>query len=199
VTATLVLASASRARQALLAAAGVPFVADPAALDETEVKESLRSEGASSAAAAETLAELKALRVSARHAGALVVGADQILELDGTWYDKPVDRAGARAHLVALRGRTHELACCQCAVRDGRRLWHDHARARLTMRDFSDAFLDTYLDAAGPDAQDTVGAYRLEGLGAQLFDRVEGDVFTILGLSLLPLLGFLRAHGVVAS
>jgi septum formation protein len=195
----LVLASASRTRQQLLGAAGVAFDVDPASIDEAGVRESLRSAGASSAAAAETLAELKATRVSQRQPDRLVLGADQILELGGAWLDKPTDRAEARAQLMALRGRSHELVCCQCVVRNGARLWHHHDRARLTMRAFSESFLEAYLSAAGADLVEAVGAYRLEGRGVQLFDRIEGEFFTILGLPLLPLLGFLREHGVVAS
>ncbi len=190
----IVLASASAARATLLRAAGVALAAEPAAIDEGEVKASLRAAGASAAAAAETLAELKAQRVSRRRPGALVIGADQMLECEGAWYDKPADAPQARAQLLALRGRRHELAGCAVAVRDGRRLWHHQDRAHMTMRAFSDGFLDWYLAAVGAGALQSVGAYRLEGLGAQLFHRVEGDYFSILGLPLLPLLEFLRGQ-----
>ena len=134
-----------------------------------------------------------------RHPGALVIGADQMLDCEGVWFDKPTGRDGAREQLKALRGRTHRLVSCAVIVRDGERIWHQIDRARLTMRNFSDAFLDEYLDSAGDDVLHSVGAYQLEGLGAQLFHRVDGDFFTILGLPLLPVLGFLRVHGVITE
>jgi septum formation protein len=195
----VVLASSSPTRRHLLAAAGVSFEVDPPNLDEAEIRASLRGEGANGARAAETLAELKAVRVSRRKPGRLVLGADQILDLDGTWLEKPPDRDAARRQLQSLRGTSHQLLGCQCVVRDGERLWHYHDRARLTMRAFSDTFLDYYLSAAGAELTESVGAYRLEGLGVQLFERIEGEFFAILGLSLLPLLSFLRGHGVVAA
>ena len=193
----VVLASASRSRAMLLGNAGVDAVRDPAAIDEEEVKASFRAEGADAATVAQALAELKAQRVSGRYPGALVIGADQMLDCNGVWFDKPVDRDHARAHLAALRGRTHELIAAVVVVRDRAVLWHHVARARLTVRPFGDAFLEDYLDRVGDDALLSVGAYQLEGLGAQLFSRIEGDYFTVLGLPLLPLLGFLRGHGVV--
>ncbi|HLI10182.1 MAG TPA: nucleoside triphosphate pyrophosphatase [Alphaproteobacteria bacterium] len=195
----VVLASASRTRASLLSHAGVPCIADPAGIDEDEIKRSLRGDGASAARAAEALAELKALKVSSRHGGALVIGADQMLECDGTWFDKPADRAQARAQLSALRGRRHRLVAAVVAMRDGIRLWHHIDHADLSMRHFSDAFLDAYLDRAGDSVCASVGAYQLEGLGAQLFSSIEGDHFTILGLPLLPLLDFLRAQKVLPT
>lgn len=194
----VVLASASRQRLELLRCAGVDLRAEPARVDEAEVKTSLLAEKATVAAAAETLAELKALKVSRREPGALVIGADQILECNGRWYDKPPDRAAAAEHLRALNGKTHALVTAACVVRDGIRIWHHGEAPRLTMRPFDDAFIESYLDAAGTGILQTVGAYQLEGLGAQLFSKVSGDYFTILGLPLLPLLGFLREHGVPA-
>ncbi len=134
-----------------------------------------------------------------RHASdALVIGADQILDCDSAWFDKPLDRMRAAADLRALSGKRHSLATVVCVVRDDLRLWHHRESARLTMRPLGDAFIEAYLDAIGEDSLASVGAYQLEGLGAQLFSRVEGDYFTILGLPLLPLLEFLRNHGVVA-
>ena len=195
----VVLASASRSRLDLLRRAGLRLRADPARVDESEVKASLRAERADAAAAAETLAELKASKVSLRAPGALVIGADQILECDGRWFDKPADRAGAAAHLRALGGKHHALVTAACVVRDGVRIWHHREAPRLTMRPLDTAFIESYLDDAGPEVLETVGAYRLEDLGAQLFTKVSGDYFTILGLPLLPLLGFLREHGVPAS
>lgn len=194
----IVLASASRSRSAMLNAAGVEFEADPAGIDEDEVKRSLQAEGATAMAIAETLAELKAQQVSLRHAGALVVGADQVLVCNGTLFDKPPDLAHARGHLVALRGRNHHLHAGVCVVRDGEYLWHHNDTAELAMRNLSDSFIETYLDTIGDDALLSVGAYQLEGYGAQLFDHVRGDFFTILGLPLLPLLEFLRGYGVLA-
>lgn len=193
---TLVLASGSRTRAAMLEQAGLTAILDKPLVDEEEVKEAGRVEGVSADIVAEALAELKAQRITRRHPGALVVGADQMLECEGRWFDKPADRAAARDQLLALRGRTHRLVSCAVVVRDGERIWHRTDSARLTMRNFSEAFLDDYLDRAGDDVLHSVGAYQLEGLGAQLFHRVEGDFFTILGLPLLPLLGFLRVHGV---
>ncbi len=194
----VVLASASRARLELLLCAGVATRAEPARVDEQEVRASLRAERAGVEDAAETLAELKALKVSRHASGALVIGADQILVCDGAWFDKPPDRTRAAADLRALSGKRHSLATAVCVVRDGVQLWHHRESARLTMRPLGDAFIDAYLDAIGADALVSVGAYQLEGLGAQLFSRIEGDYFTILGLPLLPLLEFLRNHGVVA-
>ncbi|CAO3372094.1 Maf family protein [Azospirillum argentinense] len=196
---TVVLASGSRTRAEMLERAGVRVALAPAAVDEEEIKLAARAEGAPVEDVAEALAELKAQRVTRKHPGALVIGADQMLECEGRWFDKPADRAAARAQLQDLRGRTHRLVSCAVVIRDGERLWHHVDRARLTMRPFSDAFLDSYLNASGDDVLGSVGAYHLEGLGAQLFHRVDGDFFTILGLPLLPLLGFLRVHGVIAE
>ena len=195
---TMVLASASTARRTMLRNAGLIFETEAARIDEEEIKTALRAEGADGAQAAETLAELKAQRVSARHGGSLVIGADQILDCEGRWFDKPSDRAQAVSHLRALSGRTHSLVSSACVVRDGQRLWHHGDQARLTMRALGDTFIESYLSELGDAAFTSVGAYQLEGLGAQLFSRVEGDVFTILGLPLLPLLDFLRNRGVLA-
>lgn len=194
----LVLASASAARRAVLQAAGLRFAVEAAAVDEAAIKESARAEGLSAADAASMLAEAKARRV-VRRAGddALVIGADQILVCDGAWFDKPADRAAARAHLLALRGATHELATALVCWRGGEQLWGHVEAPRLTMRAFSDAFLDAYLEAEGDAVLASVGAYRLEGLGAHLFASVRGEHAAVLGLPLLPLLGFLRGHGVL--
>jgi len=197
--AAVVLASASPARAALLRAAGIPMTIDAAAVDEAEVKASLRTAGAEPAAIAEALAELKAERVSRRHPGSLVIGADQVLECDGALFDKPPDLAAARNQLLTLRGRRHQLVSAVVLARDGQRVWHHVDRANLTMRDFSSRFLDHYLQSAGEAALSSVGAYQLEGVGAQLFAGIDGDYFTILGLPLLPLLDILREHGVLPS
>ncbi len=193
------LASASPIRAEMLRRAGVGAGIEAAMIDEGEVKSALRGERAAASMVAETLAELKAMRVSRRHPGALVVGADQMLVCGDAWFDKPADKTAARAQLQALRGRKHALVSAVCVVRDGTRLWHHQDQASLWMRGFSDAFLDRYLDIAGEDCTSTVGAYRVEGPGVQLFSRIEGDHFTILGLPLLPLLDYLRRHDVVPT
>lgn len=193
----LILASASKSRANLLRAAGVAVEIVPAHTDEESVKASLKAEGATVAQCAETLAELKAVQVSQRHDNALVIGADQMLECDGVWFDKPADMAGARSHLMILRGKTHVLPTAVAVALNGARIWHHVAMPRLTVRPFSDAFIETYLESAGTSVLSSVGAYQLEGLGAQLFSKIEGDFFTILGLPLLQLLAFLREHEVL--
>lgn len=193
----LILASGSAARAAVLAEAGVPFEAVPAAVDEVAVKEGMLAEGAPPRDIADALAEMKALRVAAKLPGALVLGADQVLSCEGRVYDKPRDAAEARDQLLALRGRSHDLHAAAVVYEDARPVWRHVGRARLTMRRFSDAFLDGYLAAQGRAVCDTVGAYRIEAGGAQLFARVDGDLFTIMGLPLLELLDFLRTRRVV--
>tara|TARA_Y100000588_G_scaffold379102_1_gene460710 strand:+ start:527 stop:1126 length:600 start_codon:yes stop_codon:yes gene_type:complete len=195
----VILASASQSRGAVLRDAGIVFGRDPAAVDEKSVKEAFRIRKKSAGHVAGTLAELKAQQVSQRHPGALIIGADQMLQCDGIWFDKPPDIDHARGHLIALRGKTHELLSAVCVVRDGQCLWRHLESARLTMRPFSDSFLDEYLAAAGDVVCASVGAYLLENRGAQLFSRIEGDYFTILGLPLLPLLSFLVNQGVVTA
>lgn len=198
-TPRLILASASPSRAAVMRQAGLPALSEPAQVDETEVKSGLEAEGAGAREIAETLAELKAQKISRRRPGAIVVGADQILECEEVRFDKPIDLDQAAAHLRSLSGKTHRLISAVCVVRDSARLWHHIAEARLTMRPLSEDFIKDYLAAVGPVALTSVGAYQLEGLGAQLFTRVEGDYFTILGLPLLPLMDFLRNHGVIAT
>ncbi len=195
----VVLASKSAARASMLRGAGVAFVTDSADVDEAPVRDALRDDDADTRAAAIALAELKAIRVAARHPGALVIGADQILDCDGVWFDKPTDMTQARAHLLALRGRDHRQFSGVCLVRDGVTLWTHADLAVLTMRSFSDNFLDAHLAATGDAVLSCVGAYQLEGLGAQLFSAVEGDYFTVLGMPLLPLLDALRGHGVIVE
>lgn len=195
----VVLASGSAPRARMLANAGVVFTVDPASVDEAAIKNSVRADGADIAEAAEILAATKAQQVSRNHGGDLVIGADQMLVCDGEWFDKPAGAREARNHLIKLRGRTHELVSAVCVVRDGAVLWHHIERARITLRPFSEEFIDGYIHKMGDTIMATVGGYELEGLGAQLFSRTEGDYFTILGMPLLPLLGFLRGHGVVGE
>lgn len=196
-TPRLILASESKARAALLAAAGLVFETRPARIDEAELKRSARAEGASADSTALLLAELKAHRVARPNADALVIAADQLLVCEDRWFDKPADLAEAAAQLRALRGRTHTLVTAILCQRGEQRIWHHIARPRLAMRDFSDAFLADYLDHEGAALTATVGSYRLEGLGAQLFDSISGEYAAVLGLPLLPLLGFLRQHEVL--
>ena len=187
----------------MLRNAGLAVTAEPARLDEDEVKRALRADGATAGDVAETLAALKAERIARRHPDALVVGADQMLVLPAErgdepaelWLDKPIDRAAARAQLALLSGRRHTLLSAAVVYRQGTRAWHALDTAQLSMRALGDGFLDDYLDRLGDQALASVGGYQLEGLGAQLFDRVEGDFFTILGLPLLPLLRYLRQSG----
>ena len=192
----LILASASPSRRQLLLSAGLAFDVEPSGIDEDEAKRSLLAERASPQDIAEGLAEMKALRVSGRHEAAMVVGGDSTLACNGRLFDKPATLEAAHKQLLALRGQTHELFSSVVVARSGVRLWHWNERARLTMRPFSEAFLDTYLSRAGEGVLASVGAYQLESLGAHLFSRVDGDYFTILGLPLLPLLSFLEGHGI---
>lgn len=182
----------------MLEAAGLAFAVELPRLDEESAKANLRAERLSPHDMAHGLAELKALSVS-RHRPELVIGADQMLAIEGDTLDKPKSRAEARAHLERLRGRTHELVTAAVVAREGVVIWRRVETPRLTMRAFSASFLETYLDAAGEAALGSVGAYQLEGLGAQLFERVEGDYFSVLGLPLLPLLAFLREQGVAPA
>ncbi len=195
----IVLASASAARKLLLEQAGIRFEAQSAHIDEAGVKQSAAASGMSAPDAAVLLANLKAKRIARRDPDAIVVGCDQLLVFEGRWFDKPATVAEARDHLGALRGRTHTLVTAVLCQRGDQRLWHHVAQPRLTMRAFSDAFLDTYLQAEGGALTTTVGAYRLEGLGVNLFDKVEGDHAAVLGLPLLPLLGYLRQLGVIGT
>jgi septum formation protein len=195
----LVLASASAARLALLRGAGLAVEAQPAHIDEAEIKAAAQADGASPDETALLLAELKAARIARREPDALVIAADQLLVCGDDWFDKPPTLDAARDQLRALRGRTHMLVTAVVCQRGEARIWHHVARPSLAMRDFSDGFLDAYLAAEGDALTASVGAYRLEGMGVQLFERIEGDYFSILGLPLLPLLGFLRQHGALTA
>ena len=193
----VVLGSGSRLRAAMLRDAGVDFEVLTAGVDEAAVRESLAAEGASAADAAIALAELKAIAVSRKRPEAFVIGADQMLDCNGIWFEKPVDRAHAEATLRALAGRPHRLISAVVVARAGSRIWYASEDVTMTMRPLSDEFIAEYLDVCGDRVMETVGAYELEGLGGQLFSSVAGDYFTVLGLPLLPLLDFLRTHDVL--
>jgi len=194
----IILASQSASRQAMLAAAGVPFLAEAANVDEQSVKEAMIAEGADGRRLADALAEMKAIKVSYRHSRALVLGCDStVTTADGRPIDKAESRQEAKAQLSALAGTTHRLTSAAVVAQDGMPIWRHVDTAKLTMRPFSEAFLESYLDAEWPAIGGCVGGYRLEGPGIQLFSRIDGDHFTILGLPLLPLLDWLRVRGVL--
>ena len=187
----LVLASRSASRKAMLAAAGVSFRCEPAGIDERMLEHSLES--AAPAHIARTLAEAKALAVEA--AGDTVLGSDSLVSVAGRRFDKPASRAEAAGHLRFFSGRVLELHSAVALGRDGAIVWSHGDMARLHVRDLSDAFIDSYLDTEWPAVSGCVGVFRLEALGVQLFDRIEGDHFTVLGMPLLPVLGALRGLG----
>jgi septum formation protein len=196
----IVLASQSASRKALLSAAGVPFEALSPGVDEDAAKEALRGDGLDARGLADALAELKALRVSRRVPGGLVLGCDQTLSLDdGAMIDKAVDRADAERILKLLSGRVHHLHSAAVIALNGEPIWRHVERVRMTVRPLSDAFIADYLDREWDECRWCVGCYRIEGPGVQLFARVEGSQFAIQGLPLLPLLDFLRVRGVLAA
>ena len=194
----IILASKSAARRAVLTGAGVPFEVVVAGVDEDAVKAGMLAEGAGARDIADALAELKAIRVS-RSRSEFVIGADQTLEFEGKLYDKAESVDEARERLTAMRGKPHKLHSAVVVAKEGAAIWRELSTATLTMRDFSDDFLEAYLAEEGPAALGSVGCYRLEGPGAQLFSKIEGDYFGILGLPLLGLLDLLRRHKVIAS
>ncbi len=191
---SVVLASTSPSRRALLTNAGITFEARAPGVDEDAAKASLVAAGASPREVADALAELKAVRVSGKVPG-LVIGADTTLDLGGTLIDKAGNIGEARERLQALRGRSHKLHSAVVVAQDGAPIWREVDTATLWMRPISDGFLDAYLEANGADILYSVGCYHLEGEGVQLFERIEGDYFTILGLPMLGLLDLLRRHG----
>lgn len=193
----VILASGSKARAQVLAGAGVTFETAVAGVDEAAVKTGLLAQGNGPREVADALAELKAVRVSRKHPGALVIGADQTLDLDGALFDKAASMAEARDRLQHLRGKTHKLHSAVVVARDGEVIWREVPAARLTMRPFTDAFLDAFLERGGESLLGSVGCYRLEDDGVQLFSRIDGDYFTILGLPLMGLLDLLRRYGVL--
>jgi septum formation protein len=195
----LVLASGSVWRLRLLEAAGLRAERVAAAVDEAAIKAAARQAGLSAVATVQRLAAAKAAAVAASRPEALVIGADQMLVCGGAWLDKPADLATTRAQLTALRGRSHALVTGVVCWRDGGIVWQHVARPRLTMRQFSDAFLDAYLAVEAAHLTGCVGGYRIEGPGLHLFERVTGETAAIIGLPLLPLLGFLRDAGIVLA
>jgi septum formation protein len=196
----IILASGSASRRAMLEAAGVAFEVVRPMVDEDAAKDSLKAEGIEARGLADALAELKAISVSRRQAGRIVIGSDSIVVLaDGTMLDKPDSRARAAEQLRLMRGATHRLVSAVVAARDGVPIWRHVDTAKLHVRAFSDAFVETYLDAEWPAIAGCVGCFRIEGPGVQLFSKVEGSQFTILGMPLLPLLGWLRDTGEMAS
>jgi septum formation protein len=196
----MILASQSVARRAMLAAAGISFEAVPAHVDEEAVTAGLLAEGASAERIADALAELKAMKVSRAYPDALVLGADSIaVTAEGTLLAKPETRARAEVQLAALSGTTHRLVSAAVVAQGGKSIWRAGGAARLTMRPLSDEFIADYLDREGEAVLGCVGCYRIEGLGAQLFTRIDGDQFIIRGLPLLALLGWLRERGEVLT
>ena len=196
---SVILASGSAARARLLADAGVAFDVRRPGVDEDAAKASLLAEGLGPREVADALAELKAVRVSQAAPGRLVIGADQTLELEGALVSKPRDPAAARTQLLDLRGRSHRLHSAVVAAREGAPIWREVRSARLQVRAFSHAFLDAYLAREDAVVLESVGGYRIEGLGAQLFAAVEGDTPTIMGLPLWGLLDLLRREGELSA
>jgi septum formation protein len=192
---SLVLASASPARRTLLENAGLKIEVAPARIDESSLRDSLTAEGAGPRDVADALAEMKALRISAKFPTRPVLGCDQVLDLGGEILSKPKTPDEAREQLVRLRGRTHDLLSAAVICEKGAPVWRHVGRVRLTVRRFSDTWLDGYLARNWPDISESVGAYKLESEGVRLFSRIEGDYFTVLGLPLLDLLAFLTLRG----
>jgi septum formation protein len=195
----IILASASPTRAALLRSAALLFEALPARVDEEAARAALESEGAVPRDIADALAELKARKLAERHPDALVIGCDQVLEFNRKAWGKARDIDEAREQLRALRGQTHRLHSAVVLYDSTRPIWRHLGEARLTMRDFSDSFLDGYLKRNWPGVSECVGCYRLEEEGVRLFSNVDGDHFTVLGLPLLPLLGYLSDRGLIAT
>lgn len=194
----VILASGSAVRKEVLENAGVIFEVMSKPIDEAAIKTAMLADNARLRDIADALAEAKAMRVSRTMPG-LVIGADQIMVMDKTLFDKPPTIEAARERLIAMRGKMHSLMGALVICENGVPVWRHISTVRLYVREFSDEFLEDYIKAEGEMLTKSVGAYRFEGLGAQLFDKVEGDMFSIMGLSLLPLLDYLRTRGAVPS
>jgi len=197
-SARLILASGSAIRRQILDGAGLDYEIITRPVDEAAIKEAMLAENARLRDIADALAEAKAMRVSRQEAG-LVIGADQIMVMDNTLFDKPNSLDDARERLISMRGKKHELIGAVVICENGAPVWRHICKTKLWVRDFSDDFLDWYIETEGEALMKSVGAYRFEGPGSQLFEKVEGDFFAILGLDLLPVLDFLRRRGIVAS
>lgn len=195
----IVLASGSPIRAELLRRSGVPFAVDVPRIDEVALRAALLAEGASPRDLADTLAEMKALRIAGRHPAALVIGCDQVLDCGGEVFGKAESAAEVHAQLLRLRGRTHRLLSAAVICRDGEPLWRHVGVARLTMRDFSLEWLDGYVARNWPGIGDTVGGYRIEDEGVRLFSRIEGDYFHVLGMPLLEILAYLGQRGTIPT
>ena len=193
----IILASGSSIRKTLLTNAGVPFTAMPARVDEDAIKAALKAEDATPRDVADALAEFEARKLAEKHPDALVIGSDQVLEFQGQMLSKPASREDAAGQLRAMRGKQHKLLSAVVVYENAEPVWRYVGQVRLLMRDVSDAFLEGYLDRNWPGIGNCVGAYKLEEEGVRLFSRVEGDYFTVLGLPLLELIGFLTQKGVI--
>lgn len=183
----------------MLEASGVPFTVDPARVDEAAVKETMRAQGAGAALVAETLAELKAIKISQKHPAALVLGADQTLDVDGDILDKPASPEEARNQLMRMSGGTHILPTAAVIAEDGRPVWRKVSSPRISFRKLSDVFIARHIDNMGDRAFGCVGACEVEGTGAQMIKRIDGDFFSVLGLPLLEVLDYLRLRNVLES
>lgn len=191
----LILASTSAARKQMLSNAGITFTAQTPMIDEESIKQSLRAQSLSGRDLADALAEFKARKLSQRFPDDLILGADQTLECsDGTMLDKPTSRAALKEQLIALSGSTHDLWSAAVLTRNGNAMWRHVERCRMHMRSLSAGFIDQYVETEGEAVLNCVGGYRIEGLGVQLFSKIEGSHFGIMGLPLLPLLDILREH-----
>lgn len=194
----IILASGSAIRRQILDGAGLDYEVIVRPVDEAAIKDAMLAENSRLRDIADALAEAKAMRVSRQEPG-LVIGADQIMVMDGELFDKPKDMAEARERLLSMRGKMHELVGAVVICENGAPVWRHMCRTKLRVREFSEEFLDWYLETEGEALTKSVGAYRFEGPGAQLFEKVEGGFFAILGLDLLPVLDYLRTRGVLAT
>jgi len=193
----LILASASEIRQNLLRQAGIACKAHGARIDEATIKASMVDDGSTARDIADSLAEFKARKIAAKHPGAMVIGCDQVLEFRGKLLSKPAGLEDAISQLIMLRGQQHKLLSAIVVYEDGEPVWRHVGQVRLLMRDLSDDYIATYMSRNWPGIADSVGGYKLEHEGSRLFSRVEGDYFTVLGLPLFELIGFLTQRGVI--